>query len=35
MMKNTEWGAVAYLSRSQYGKNSAVYNNPYWNDNAL
>ena len=33
MMKNTEWGAVAYLSRSQYGKNSAVYNNPYWNDN--
>ena len=32
MMKNTEWGAVAYLSRSQYGKNSAVYNNPYWNN---
>ena len=32
MMKNTEWGAVAYLSRSPYGKNSAVYNNPYWND---
>ena len=34
MMKNTEWGAVAYLSRSQYGKNSAVYNNPYWNNNS-
>ncbi len=32
MMKNTEWGAVAYLSRSQYGKNSAVYNNPYYNN---
>ena len=32
MMKNTEWGAVAYLSRSQYGKNGAVYNNPYWNN---
>lgn len=29
MIKNTEWGAVAYLSRSIYGKNSAVYNNPY------
>ncbi len=24
MMKNTEWGAVAYLSQSQYGKNSEV-----------
>ena len=34
MMKNTEWGAVAYLSRSQYGKNSAVYNNPYGNNNS-
>ena len=34
MMKNTEWGAVAYLSRSQYGKNSAVYNNPYANNNS-
>ena len=34
MMKNTEWGAVAYLSRSQYGKNSTVYNNPYANNNS-
>ncbi len=32
MMKNTEWGAVAYLSRSVYGKNSAVWNNPYYNN---
>ncbi len=24
MMKNTEWGAVAYLTQSQYGKNSQV-----------
>ena len=24
MMKNSEWGAVAYLSRSKYGKNSEV-----------
>ncbi len=30
MMKNTEWGAVAYLSRSVYGKNSEVWNNPYY-----
>jgi len=30
MMKNTEWGAVAYLSASIYGKNSEVYIN---NDN--
>ena len=27
MMKNTEWGAVAYLSHSQYGKNGEVYIN--------
>ena len=27
MMKNTEWGAVAYLSHSKYGKNTEVYNN--------
>ncbi len=27
MMKNTEWGAVAYLSHSKYGKNSEVYIN--------
>ena len=32
MMKNTEWGAVAYLSRSVYGKNERVYNNPYYNN---
>ena len=32
MMKNTEWGAVAYLSRSIYGKNGAVWNNPYYNN---
>ena len=31
MMKNTEWGAVAYLSRSVYGKNGEVWNNPYYN----
>ncbi len=29
MMKNTEWGAVAYLSHSKYGKNSEVYINNY------
>lgn len=27
MIKNTEWGAVAYLSHSKYGKNSKVYSN--------
>ena len=27
MMKNTEWGAVAYLTASIYGKNSEVYIN--------
>lgn len=38
MMKNTEWGAVAYLSSSSYGKTDIngnrvrVYNNPYYND---
>lgn len=32
MMKNTEWGAVAYLSRSVYGKNDEVWNNPYYNN---
>lgn len=37
MMKNTEWGAVAYLSSSKYGKTDSsgnrvrVYNNPYYN----
>ncbi len=29
MMKNTEWGAVAYLSQSKYGKNGQVWNNPW------
>ena len=28
MMKNTEWGAVAYLAQSKYGNNS-IWNNPY------
>ena len=28
MMKNTEWGAVAYLTQSKYG-NISVWNNPY------
>ncbi|MDD2489914.1 MAG: type II secretion system protein, partial [Bacilli bacterium] len=28
MMKNTEWGAVAYLSKSKYGKKSEIYINP-------
>ena len=41
MMKNTEWGAVAYLSQSIYGKyantaysgvNKEVYINNYWNN---
>ena len=27
MMKNTEWGAVAYLSQSKYGKASEIYPN--------
>ena len=27
MMKNTEWGAVAYLSRSAYGKNGEIWIN--------
>ena len=33
MMKNSEWGAVAYLSRSKYGKNDEVtinYNGSYY-----
>ena len=32
MIKNTEWGACAYLSRSVYGKNGEVWNNPYYNN---
>ncbi len=27
LMKNDEWGAVAYLTQSKYGKNSEVWNN--------
>jgi hypothetical protein len=29
MMKNTEWGAVAYLSQSEYGANEEIWNNSY------
>ncbi|MCL2492758.1 MAG: hypothetical protein FWF33_01795 [Clostridiales bacterium] len=32
LMKNTEWGMVAYLSMSQYGKNDRVFKNPYYNN---
>lgn len=38
MIKNTEWGAVAYLSSSKYGKTDSygnrnkVWNNPYYYD---
>ena len=28
MMKNIEWGAVAYLSHSQYGKEGEIWINP-------
>ena len=28
MMKNSEWGAVAYLSQSSYGKNNEIWINP-------
>ncbi len=44
MMKNSEWGAVAYLSQSKYGKygnssysgvNREVYINNYWNNATL
>lgn len=28
IMKNTEWGAVAYLATSKYGKNNEIWNNP-------
>ena len=28
MMKNSEWGAVAYLAQSSYGKNAEVWINP-------
>ena len=33
MIKNTEWGAVAYLAQSSYGKDTEVWKNP--NDNFL
>src|SRR5690606_28273680 len=29
MMKNTEWGAVTYLSQSEYGANEEIWNNSY------
>lgn len=38
MIKNTEWGAIAYLSSSIYGKTDEngnrkrIYNNPYYNN---
>ena len=32
MMKNSEWGAVAYLSQSKYGKMSEVRKNNFWLD---
>ena len=44
MMKNTEWGAVAYLSQSKYGKsgnsnyngvNREIYINNYWNSSTM
>ena len=33
MMKNSEWGAVAYLSHSEYGTNKEIRINNYWNIN--
>lgn len=34
MMKNIEWGAVAYLSKSKYGADTQeIWNNAYYNDN--
>ena len=30
MVSNFEWGAVAYLSHSKYGKNSKVWLNNNW-----
>ena len=35
MMKNSEWGAVAYLSRSKYGTNKEVRINNYYNKEFL
>ena len=34
IMKNTEWGAVAYLTNSKYGKNSEVWINNYYYSNS-
>ena len=34
MMKATEWGAVAYLSRSKYGMNGKVANNNYYHSSS-
>ncbi len=28
MMKNTEWGAIVYLSKSEYGIDNEIYSNP-------
>ena len=35
MIKNSEWGAVAYLSHSQYGINDEVRINNYYNEGTL
>ena len=35
MMKNSEWGAVAYLSHSKYGINEEVRINNYYNNGTL
>ena len=32
MLKNSEWGAVAYLSHSKYGINQKIRTNNYYND---
>ncbi len=32
LIKNTEWGAVAYLTNSKYGKNAEIYINNYYKD---
>ncbi len=33
MMKNSEWGAVIYLSHSKYGINNEIRINNYWSNN--
>ena len=35
MMKNSEWGAAAYLSHSKYGKNEEIRINNYYNAGTL